>query len=124
MNDISQKISEIVSDTMAAKQSELAALLAKLREDIDALQSAVSGFPGAPEQESTSRAPRAAAPTRRRRRTKAEPIAAVAEAKPAAARAPAKRKRREKTPEEREAISRRMTAYWQRRREEKAQAQG
>ena len=46
MNDIFQKISEAVADTMASKQAEIDGLLDKLRTDIDVLQQAVSGFPG------------------------------------------------------------------------------
>ena len=127
MNDISQKISEIVAETMASKQAEIGGLLDQLRADIDALQQAVSGFPGSAPQAGPrrGRAAAAAAPKpRRRRRTSPAPAPAPAPAPVAAqaasSRAPAKRKRREKTPEEREAISKRMTAYWQRKREEKA----
>ena len=121
MNDISQKISEIVADTMASKQAEISGLLDKLREDIDALQQAVSGFPGSSPQPGPRRG-RAAAPAtpKPRRRRKASPAPAPVVAQAASSRAPAQRKRREKTPEEREAISKRMTAYWQRKREEKA----
>ena len=120
MNDISQKISEIVADTMASKQAEIDGLLDKLRADIDALQQAVSGFPGS-ERPTTRRRQRATppAPKPRRRRRSADAAPAVA-AQAAPSRTPAPRKRREKTPEEREAISKRMTAYWQRKREEKA----
>ena len=121
MNDISQKISEIVAETMASKQAEIGDLLDKLRADIDALQQAVSGFGAGSERPTRRRSPRAAppAPKPRRRRQSVDAAPAVA-AQAASSRTPAKRKRREKTPEEREAISKRMTAYWQRKREEKA----
>ena len=130
MNDISQRISEIVADTMASKQAEIAGLLDKLREDIDALQQAVGGITGGQPQASPRRAARAAAPdpapdpapARRRRKTsQAAPAVAV---QAASSRTSAKPQRREKTPEERDAISKRMTAYWQRKREEKAAGKG
>ena len=121
MNDIFQKISEAVADTMASKQAEIGGLLDKLRADIDVLQQAVSGFPGSTPPASPRRA-RAAPPPppkpRQRRTTSPAPTAVAAQAAPS--RTPAKRRRREKTPEEREAISKRMSAYWLRKREEKA----
>ena len=124
MNDISQRISEIVADTMASKQAEIGGLLDQLRADIDALQQAVSGFPGSAPQASPRRARGAAAVAapkpRRRRTTSPAPAPAAVAAQAASSRTPAKRRRREKTPEEREAISKRMTAYWQRKRDEKA----
>ncbi len=129
MNDISQKISEIVADTMAGKQAEIGELLDKLRADIDALQQAVSGFPGTTPKPGPRRGRAAAAATavaapkpRRRRKSGPAPAPAPAPvaAQAASSRTPAKRKRREKTPEEREAISKRMTAYWQKRRDEQA----
>ena len=125
MNDISQKISEIVADTMASKQAEIGELLDKLRADIDALQQAVSGFPGTTRKPGPRRGRAAAAATaapkpRRRRKTGPAPAPAPVAAQAASSRTPAKRKRREKTPEEREAISKRMTAYWQKRRDEQA----
>ena len=122
MNDISQKISEIVAETMASKQAEIGELLGKLRADIDALQQAVSDFPGsaAPVAPRRGRAAAAAPTPRRRRKSSPAPAPAPVAAQAASSRAPAKRKRREKTPEERDAISKRMTAYWQRKREEKA----
>ncbi|MCY4024983.1 MAG: hypothetical protein OXH75_01545 [Acidobacteria bacterium] len=121
MNDISQKISEIVAETMASKQAEISDLLDKLRADIDALQQAVSGFAAGSERPTSRRRPRPTppAPKPRRRRQSADAAPAVA-AQAAPSRTPAPRKRREKTPEEREAISKRMTAYWARKREEKA----
>lgn len=121
MNDISQKISAIVAETMASKQAEISDLLDRLRADVDALQQAVSGFAAESEPPRSRRRPRATppAPKPRRRRQSAEAAPAVA-AQAASSRTPATRKRREKTPEEREAISKRMTAYWQRKREEKA----
>ena len=120
MNDIFQKISEAVADTMASKQAEIGGLLDKLRADIDVLQQAVSGFPGSTPPASPRRA-RAAPPPpkpRQRRTTSPAPTAVAAQAAPS--RTPARRRRREKTPEEREAISKRMSAYWLRKREEKA----
>ncbi len=125
MNDIFQKISEAVADTMASKQAEIGGLLDKLRADIDVLQQAVSGFPGSTPPASPRRARAAAAaaaaptPRRRRRRTTSPAPTAVA-AQAAPSRTPAKSRRREKTPEEREVISKRMGAYWLRKREEKA----
>ena len=120
MNDIFQKISEAVADTMASKQAEIGGLLDKLRADIDVLQQAVSGFPGSTPPASPRRARAAAAPKPRQRRTTSPaPTAVAAQAAPSS-RTPAKRRRREKTPEEREAISKRMSAYWLRKREEKA----
>ena len=121
MNDIFQKISEAVADTMASKQAELDGLLDKLRADIDVLQQAVSGFPGStpPASPRRARAAAAAAPKPRQRRTTSPAPTAVA-AQAAPSRTPAKRRRPEKTPEEREAISKRMSAYWLRKREEKA----
>ncbi len=128
MNDISQKISEIVADTMAGKQAEIGGLLDKLRADIDALQQAVSGFPGTTPKPGPRRGRAAAAAAtavaapkpRRRRKSGPAPAPAPVAAQAASSRTPAKRKRREKTPEEREAISKRMTAYWQKRRDEQA----
>jgi len=125
MNDISQKISEIVADTMASKQAEIGELLDKLRADIDALQQAVSGFPGTTPKPGPRRGRAAAAATavaapKPRRRRKTGPAPAPVAAQAASNRTPATRKRREKTPEEREAISKRMTAYWQKRRDEQA----
>ena len=127
MNDISQKISEIVADTMASKQAEIGELLDKLRADIDAIQQAVSGFPGTTPKPGPRRGRAAAAATavaapkpRRRRKSGPAPAPAPVAAQAASSRTPAKRKRREKTPEEREAISKRMTAYWQKRRDEQA----
>ena len=120
MNDIFQKmISEAVADTMASKQAEIDGLLDKLRADIDVLQQAVSGFPGSTPPASPRRARAAAAPKPRQRRTTSPAPTAVA-AQAAPSRTPAKRRRPEKTPEEREAISKRMSAYWLRKREEKA----
>ena len=121
MNDIFQKISEAVADTMASKQAEIDGLLDKLRADIDVLQQAVSGFPGStpPASPRRARAAAAAAPKPRQRRTTSPAPTAVA-AQAAPSRTPAKRRRLEKTPEEREAISKRMSAYWLRKREEKA----
>ena len=122
MNDIFQKISEAVADTMASKQAEIGGLLDKLRADIDVLQQAVSGFPGStpPARPRRARAAAAAAAPkpRQRRTTSPAPTAVAAQAAPS--RTPAKRRRPEKTPEEREAISKRMSAYWLRKREEKA----
>ena len=121
MNDIFQKISEAVADTMASKQAEIDGLLDKLRADIDVLQQAVSGFPGSTPPDSPPRRARAAAVApkpRQRRTTSPAPTAVAAQAAPS--RTPAKRRRPEKTPEEREAISKRMSAYWLRKREEKA----
>ena len=123
MNDIFQKISEAVADTMASKQAEIDGLLDKLRADIDVLQQAVSGFPGSTPPASPRRARAAAAAAaapkpRQRRTTSPAPTAVAAQAAPS--RTPAKRRRLEKTPEEREAISKRMSAYWLRKREEKA----
>ena len=118
MNDIFQKISEAVADTMASKQAEIEGLLDKLRADIDVLQQAVSGFPGSTPPASPRRARAAAPKPRRRRTTSPAPTAVAAQAAPS--HAPAKRRRLEKTPEEREAISKRMSAYWLRKREEKA----
>ena len=121
MNDIFQKISEAVADTMASKQAEIDGLLDKLRADIDVLQQAVSGFPGStpPASPRRARAAAAAAPKPRQRRTTSPAPTAVA-AQAAPSHTPAKRRRPEKTPEEREAISKRMSAYWLRKREEKA----
>ena len=120
MNEIFQKISEAVADTMASKQAEIDGLLDKLRADIDVLQQAVSGFPGStpPASPRRARAAAAAPKPRRRRTTSPAPTAVAAQAAPS--RTPAKRRRPEKTPEEREAISKRMSAYWLRKREEKA----
>ena len=120
MNEIFQKISEAVADTMASKQAEIDGLLDKLRADIAVLQQAVSGFPGStpPASPRRARAAAAAPKPRRRRTTSPAPTAVAAQAAPS--RTPAKRRRPEKTPEEREAISKRMSAYWLRKREEKA----
>ena len=119
MNDMFQKISEAVADTMVSKQAEIDGLLDKLRADIDVLQQAVSGFPGSTPPASPRRARAAVAPKPRQRRTTSPAPTAVA-AQAAPSRTPAKRRRLEKTPEEREAISKRMSAYWLRKREEKA----
>ena len=41
MNELVQRISEAVADSVAARQAEVATLLDKLRADIDALQHAI-----------------------------------------------------------------------------------
>ena len=120
MNDISQKISEIVADTMASKQAEIGGLLDTLRADIDALQQAVSDFPGSEQGAGPGRGARAAATPKPRQRRRTGQAAAPVAPQAASSPTPTRRKRREKTPEERDAISKRMTAYWQRKREEKA----
>ena len=85
MNDIFQKISEAVADTMASKQAEIDGLLDKLRADIDVLQQAVSGFPGSTPPASPRRARAAAAPKPRQLRTTSPaPTAVAAQAAPAA----------------------------------------
>ena len=97
---------------MASKQAEIDGLLDKLRADIDVLQQAVSGFPGStpPASPRRARAAAAAPKPRQRRTTSPAPTAVAAQAAPS--RTPAKRRPLEKTPEEREAISKRMSAYW------------
>ena len=121
MKDIADQINEIVVASMAAQKAELEALLEKVRSDIDALQRALSSFPGAARQADAKRAPSANG-RRRRRKTQAAEKAETSQT--ASSKTPAKRTRRERTPEERAEISKRMTAYWQRRREEKASSKG
>ena len=75
--------------------------------------------PASPRRARAAAAAAAAAPKPRQRRTTSPAPTAVA-AQAAPSRTPAKRRRREKTPEERETISKRMSAYWLRKREEKA----
>ena len=111
MNELAQRISEAVADSVAARQAEVTTLLDKLREDIDALQQAINP-PG------RGATPRAAGAGRRRRK-------AAAGEGPQAAQAASRQKqptrtRRARTPEERAETSKRMTAYWQKKREEKA----
>ena len=84
MNEIFQKISEAVADTMASKQAEIDGLLDKLRADIDVLQQAVSGFPGStpPASPRRARAAAAAPKPRQRRTTSPAPTAVAAQAAP------------------------------------------
>ena len=121
MNDIAEKISEVVAESMAARQAEMAALLERVRNDIESLQRALNTFPGTAPQADAKRAP-AANGRRRRRKTQAPEKAETSQA--ASSKTAAKRTRREKTAEERGEISKRMTAYWQRKRGEKAGSRG
>ena len=121
MNDIAEKISSVVAEVMAAKQAEVAALLEKVRNDVDSLQGALSTSPGTAPQTNAKRAP-AANGRRRRRKAQASEKAETSQA--ASSKTAAKRTRREKTAEERGEISKRMTAYWQRKRGEKAGSRG
>ena len=117
MKDIADQINEVVVESIAAKKAEVEALLEKVRSDIDSLQRALSTFPGTARQADAKRAPSANG-RRRRRKTQATEKAETSQT--TSSKTPARRTRREKTPEERAEISKRMTAYWQRRREEKA----
>lgn len=117
MNDMAQKISEVVAQSLAAGQAEVATLLDKVRDDIEALHRAVGTLPGSAQQPVAKRSPVA---TGRPRRKKAEAAGSAVAPQSASGKTPTKRTRREKTPEEREAISKRMSAYWQRKREDKA----
>ena len=117
MNDMAQKISEVVTQSLAAGQAEVATLLDKVRDDIEALHRALATLPGSPQEPVAKLTP---VTTGRQRRRKAEATGSAAAPQSASSKTPTKRKRREKTPEEREAISKRMAAYWKRKREEKA----
>ena len=117
MKDIADRISEVVVASMAAKRTEVEALLEKVRSDIDSLQRALSTFPGTARQADAKRAPSA---NGRRRRRNAQAVEKAESSQTAPGKTSTKRTRREKTPEERAEISKRMTAYWQRQREEKA----
>ena len=115
MNELAQRINEAVTEavtaSVAARQAEVTTLLDKLRADIDALQQAL---------DLTGRgAARRATGTGRRRR---KPVAGGSPqaAQAASRKTPPTGARRPKTPEERAEISRRMTAYWQKKRDEKA----
>ena len=107
MNDLAQRIGEAVADSVAARQAEVTTLLDKLREDVDALQQAINP----PGRGATSRA--ASAGRRRKAAAGVGPQAASRQKQPT-------RTRRARTPEERAEISMRMTAYWQKKRAEKA----
>ena len=114
MNELAQRIGEAVADSVAASQAEVTTLLDKLREDIDALQQAIN-----PPGRGATR--RAAGAGRRRRKAAAGEVPQAAQAAQAASRQKQPtRTRRARTPEERAEISKRMTAYWQKKREEKA----
>ena len=111
MNELAQRITEAVTDSMAARQAEVTALLNKVREDIDALQQALD-LPG----RSATRRAASAGPRQRK---------AEAGGRAQAAQASSRKKqptgtRRTRTPAERAEISKRMTAYWKKKREEKA----
>ena len=111
MNELAQRIGEAVADSVAASQAEVTTLLDKLREDIDALQQAIN-----PPGRGATR--RAAGAGRRRRKAAAGEVPQAAQA--ASRQKQPTRTRRARTPEERAEISKRMTAYWQKKREEKA----
>lgn len=117
MKDMADRISEVVVESMAAKRTEVEALLEKVRSDIDSLQGALSTFPGTARQADAKRAPSANG-RRRRRSTRVAEKAPSLQA--STSKTTTKSRRREKTPAERAEISKRMTAYWQRKREEKA----
>ena len=117
MKDIAGRISEIVVESMAAKRTEMEALFEQVRGDIDSLQWALSTLSGTGRQADAMRAPSANG-RRRRRNTQAVEKAESSQAAPS--KTSTKGRRRERTPEERAEISKRMTAYWQRKREEKA----
>ena len=117
MKDIADRISEVVVESMAAKRTEVETLLEQVRSDIDSLQRALSTLPGTGRQADAKRAPSANG-RRRRRNTQAVEKAESSQAAPS--KTSTKGRRRERTPAERAEISKRMTAYWQRKREEKA----
>ena len=117
MKDIADRISDVVVESMAAKRTEVEALLEQVRSDIDSLQRALGTFPGTARQADAKRAPSAAG-RRRRQNTRTVDKAQSSRAVPSGT--STKGRRRERTPEERAEISKRMTAYWQRKREEKA----
>ena len=119
MKDIADRISAVVVESMAAKRTEVEALVERVRSDIDSLQRALSTFPGTAPRAAAKRAPSANGRRRRRRNTQAVEKAESSRTAPSNKTA-TKRTRREKRPEERAEISKRMTAYWQRKREEKA----
>ena len=121
MKDIADRISAVVVDSMAAKRTEVEALVEKVRSGIDSLQQALSTFPGTARRADAKRAPSA---NGRRRRRKTQAVAKAESSQTAPSKTATKRTRREKTPEERAEISQRMTAYWQRQREEKAGSSG
>ena len=117
MKDIADRISEVVVESMAAKRTEMEALLEQVRGDIDSLQRALSTLPGTGRQADAKRAP--SANGRRRRRT-TQAVEKAVSSQAASSKSSTKGRRRERTPEERAEMSKRMTAYWQRRREEEA----
>ena len=69
MNDMAQRISEVVAQSLAAGQAEVATLLDKVRDDIEALHRALGTLPGSAQQPVAKRSPVA---TGRRRRKKTE----------------------------------------------------
>ena len=117
MKDIADRISDVVVESMAAKRTEVEALLEQVRSDIDSLQRALRTFPGTARQADAKRAPSANG-RRRRRNTRVAEKAESSRAAPSGT--STKGRRRERTPEERAEISKRMTAYWQKKREENA----
>ena len=117
MKDIADRISEVVVESMAAKRNEVEALIEKVRSDIDSLQRALDTFPGTTQRADAKRAPSA---NGRRRRRKTQAVKKAESSQTAPSKTSTKRARREKTPEERADVSKRMTAYWKRKREEKA----
>ena len=116
MKDIADRISEVVVESMAAQRTEVEMVFEQVRSDIDWLQRALNTLPGTGRQADAKRAPSANG-RRRQRNTQAVEKAESSQAAPS--KTSTKSRRRERTPAERAEISKRMTAYWQRKREEK-----
>ena len=94
----------VIADAIAERQSQIESLQAQIKalSDVEAILG-----------DSAPQAKPAGRRSSSRRKAAAEP--AVAESAPASEAKP-KRKRRQMTPEERKAVSERMTAYWAARR--------
>ena len=94
----------VISDAIAERQSQIERLQAEIKALSDVEKMLGDSAPQARRRPRRSPSPR-------------KPAAAAAPAAPAAApEAKPKRKRRQMTPEEKKAVSERMTAYWAARR--------
>ena len=101
MKDIADRISEVVVESMAAKQTEVETLLEQVRSDIDSLQRALSTLPGTGRQ-AAAKPPPSANGRRRRRNTQTVEKAESSQAAPS--KTSKKGGRRERTPQERAEI--------------------
>ena len=94
----------VITDAIAERQSQIERLQAEIKALSD-----VEEMLGDSAPQARSRAPRSSSPRKRAAKAAVADTAPTSEAKP-------KRKRREMTPEEKKAVSERMTAYWAARR--------